>query len=132
MDGGGSNRERSLGDLLGQLTADLASLVRKESQLVRAEFGEKLNQAGRGVGEVFAGALLLMAALLVLLQALVIALSKVMDPVWASLLVGGGVALAGYLLLRGGMKSLKPDGLKPDRSARQIKKNAELMKGTPR
>jgi hypothetical protein len=132
MEGGGPNRDRSLGDLLGQLTGDLASLVRKESQLVRAEFSEKLNQAGRGVGEVFAGALLLLAALLVLLQALVLALSKIMDPALASVLVGGAVAVIGYLLLRGGVKALDPDNLKPDRSARQIKKNVELMKGSPR
>lgn len=132
MDAGGPNRDRTLPDLIGQLTGDLASLVRKESQLVRAEFSEKLNQAGRGVGEVLAGALLMMCALLVLLQALVIALAKVMDPVWASLLVGVGVAAVGFLLLRGGMKALSPDGLKPDRSARQIKKDVELMKGAPR
>ena len=132
MDAGGPNRERSLGDLLGQLTGDLASLVRKESELVRAEFSEKLSQAGRGVGEIFAGALLLMCALLVLLQALVLALSKVMDPALASVLVGVGVAAVGYFLLRGGMKALSPDVLKPDRSTRQIKKDVELMKGSPR
>ncbi len=76
-----------------------------------------------------AGGLLLVAALLVLLQALVLALSKVMDPIWASLLVGLSVAAVGYLLIRAGKKALSPDALKPDRTARQLRKDAELIKG---
>lgn len=132
MDGAGPGREPTLADLIGQLTGDLAALVRKEAQLARAEFGEKVDQAGRGVSGVAAGGLLLLAALLVLLQALVLALAKLVGPVWASLTVGVAVAAVGYVLMRAGMKALSPDGLKPDRSARQLKKDAELMKGTPR
>jgi hypothetical protein len=132
MDGSGPDGGRTLPDLIGQLTGDLAALVRKESQLVRAEFGEKLDQAGRGVSGVAAGALLMLAALLVLLQALVLALATLVGMAWASLIVGVAVAAVGYVLMRGGMKALSPDGLKPDRSARQLKKDAELMKGAPR
>jgi hypothetical protein len=133
MDDGAPIREtRSLPDLIAQLTGDLTGLVRKESELIRAEFSEKVNRAGRAVGEVAAGGLLLIAALLVLLQALVLALSKVMEPLWASLIVGVGVALVGYLVLRTGMKAISLDRLKPDRSARQLKKDAALMKGNPK
>jgi hypothetical protein len=133
MDGGAPNREgRTLPDLIGQLSGDLAGLVRKESELIRAELGEKVNTVGKAVGDIAAGGLLLVAALLVLLQALVIALSKVMDPLWASLLVGVVVAAVGFLLVRTGMKMMSPGGLKPDRAARQLKKDAELMKGSPR
>src|SRR5689334_7808375 len=120
---------RTVPELISQLTSDLATLVRKESELVRTELGEKVQSAARGVGEIAAGGLLLAAALLVLLQALVLALSKIMDPVWASLLVGVIVAAVGYLAIRTGMKMLKPDALKPDRSARQLQKDAQLMKG---
>ena len=42
MDGAGPGREPTLADLIGQLTGDLAALVRKEAQLARAEFGEKV------------------------------------------------------------------------------------------
>jgi len=120
---------RTLPELVSQLTTDLATLVRKESELVRTELGEKISVAGKAAGEIAAGGLLMIAALLVLLQALVLALSKVMDPLWASLLVGGGVAALGYVLVRAGMKMLKPENLTPDRSARQLQKDAELMKG---
>jgi ABC-type Zn uptake system ZnuABC Zn-binding protein ZnuA len=46
--------------------------------------------------------------------------------------VGLVVAGVGYLLLRTGMKAISLKGLSPDRSARQLKKDAELMKGNPR
>ena len=81
------------------------------------------------MGDIAAGGILLIAALLVLLQALVLALSKIMDPLLASLLVGGAVAGLGYVLVRLGMKAIAPQGLKPGRSARQVKKDADLMKG---
>lgn len=133
MDGPDLDTTRAtLPDLVGQLTGDLAELVRKESELVRTELAEKVKAAGRATGEVAAGGLLLVAALLVLLQALVVALAKFMDPAMASLLVGVLVAAAGVVLVRAGMKALSPDGLKPDRSARQLKKDAELMKGSAR
>ena len=132
MDGTSPSREaRGLTDLVAQLGGDLAALVRKESELVRAEVSEKLNAAGKAVADVAAGGLLLVAALLVLLQALVLALSELMNPIWASLLVGVGVALVGYLLLRAGMKAISLKGLTPDRSTRQFKKDADLMKGSP-
>jgi len=123
---------RTVPELISQLTSDLATLVRKESELVRTELSEKMRSAARGVGEIAAGGLLMVAALLVLLQALVLALSKLMDPVWASLLVGVSVALLGFLTVRLGLKMLQPDALKPDRSTRQLQKDAQLMKGHSR
>lgn len=132
MDGGGpSPRGAGLADLLGQLGGDIAGLVRKEVELVRAEISEKLSAAGKAVADIAAGGLLLVAALLVLLQALVLALSKIMDPIWASLLVGACVAGVGYVLVRAGMKAISLKGLTPDRTARQLKKDADLMKGDP-
>jgi hypothetical protein len=130
MDGTPPPRERGLTDLIAQLGGDLAGLVRKESELIRAEVSDKLTAAGKAVADIAAGGLLLIAALLVLLQALVLALSKVMDPIWAALLVGLGVAAVGYLLVRAGMKAISLSALKPDRTARQLKKDAELMKGS--
>lgn len=130
MDGGTSPPDRrTLPDLISALTTDLATLVRKESELIRAELGVKLHTAATALGKVAAGGLLMTAALLVLLQALVLALSKVMDPLWASLLVGVVVAAVGYGLVRLGMKSMDPKNLTPDRAARQLRKDVQLMKG---
>jgi xanthine/uracil permease len=70
------------------------------------------------------------AALLVLLQALVIALTPWIGALWASVLVGVVVAAVGYALVRTGLKMLNPESLSPDRSARQLKKTAQIMKGS--
>ena len=124
----GNPDPRTLPELISSLSSDLANLVRKESELVRTEVGEKLGQTGKAAGEVAAGGILMLAALMVLLQALVIALAKIMDPLWASLIVGLGVAAVGYLLIRTGMKLMTPASLTPDRSARQLGKDAQLVK----
>ena len=120
---------RTLPELVSQLTTDLASLVRKESELVRTEVGEKLHSAGKAAGEIAAGGILLLAALGVLLAALVQGLSEYMHPAFAALLVGVVVAALGGVLVRTGLKMLTPGNLTPDRSARQLRKDAQLMKG---
>ena len=125
MDG---NDPRSLADLISALTSDLAKLVRKESELVRTEFSEKLHMTARALGGVAAGGVLLIGALLVVLQALVLVLSKVMDPIWASLIVAVLVGLGGYLLVRAGMKAMQPANLVPGRAGRQLQKDANLIK----
>jgi hypothetical protein len=123
-----SGDPRSIVDLISTLTADLANLVRKESELIRAEVSEKLSQsvaAGRMLG---IGAALLLGAFLVLLQALVLALSKIMDPLWASLIVGAAVGGVGLMLIRNAAEKVSPGELMPDRSARQLRNDAQLVK----
>ena len=120
---------RSLADLIYGLTGDLAELVRKESELVRTEVSEKLAVAGRAGAGLGIGTALLIGAFLLLLQAMVLALSKVMDPLWATLLVGVLAGLVGFVLVRSSAAKLAPTELVPDRSARQLGKDLDLMKG---
>lgn len=119
---------RSIPQLLGDLSADLTGLLRKESELVRAEISEKLAQLVKASGEMAAGAICLMAALLILLQAVVIALAKLVGAGWASLIVGLAVAALGVLLVRAGAKTADPRRLTPERSLRQAEKDAQLAK----
>jgi xanthine/uracil permease len=120
---------RSLPELVSQLTTDLATLVRKESELVRTEMSEKLNVAGKAAGEIVAGGVFVLAALGVLLAAVVAGLSEYMHPAFAALLVGVVVAAIGIFLIRAGLKMMTPENLKPDRSTRQLQKDAQLVKG---
>lgn len=120
---------RSIPDLVTAVANDLANLVRKESELVRTEVSEKLNDAKRAGAQLSLGGALLLGAFLVLLQALVILLSKLMDPFWASLLVGVVVGLIGFSLVRSAGHKVKPAQLAPDRTARQLQKDAQLVKG---
>lgn len=119
---------RSLPEIVSAVTGDIANLVRKESELVRTEVRESLHAVGRAGVMVSAGAALLIGAFLVLLQALVLALSKFMDPLWASIVVGVVVALIGFTLVKAGANKVKPENLAPDRSVRQVRKDAHLVK----
>lgn len=122
--------ERSIGGLLSDLTQQVTDLVRQEIQLLRAEVSGKARQAGRGIGEIAAGAICLLAALMVLLQALVVALATWIGPAWAALAVGVAVALAGLILLQLGQRSLKATNLAPERSGEQLRHDAEMARKT--
>jgi len=119
---------RSIPEILSAMTGDLATLVRKESELVRTEVSEKISEAAKAGVSMSIGAALLLGAFLCLMAALVLALSHVMDPGWAALVVGVVAGLVGYTLLRGAAKKVQPSALAPDRAARQIQKDAQLVK----
>lgn len=120
---------RSIPEILTAVAGDLADLVRKEGELIRAEVSEKVQEASRAGVRISLGAALLLGAFLVLLQALVIALSKVMDPLWASLIVGVVVGLIGYSLVKSGAGQVSGSKMSPERSTRQVRKDAQLIKG---
>jgi xanthine/uracil permease len=119
---------RSIPQLIGDFTSDFTTLLRKESQLVRTEFSEKVHQLVRAGGEAAAGAILLLAALLILLQALVLVLAKFMDPALASAIVGAVVAVLGVIMLKAGANAMSAGNLKPDKTIRQVGKDAQLAK----
>ena len=119
---------RSIPDVLSAVAGDLADLVRKESELVRTEVQEKISDAAKAGVSMSLGAALLLGGFLSLLAAVVLALSHVMDPAWAALLVGVVAGLIGYTLVRGAAKKVQPSALAPDRAARQLQKDAQLVK----
>jgi len=119
---------RSIPDVLSAVAGDLADLVRKESELVRTEVKENISDAAKAGMSMSLGAALLLGGFLSLIAAVVLALSHVMDPAWAALLVGLVAGLLGYSLVRGAAKKVQPSALAPDRAARQIQKDAQLVK----
>jgi 2-methylcitrate dehydratase PrpD len=119
---------RSIPEVISALTGDLANLVRKESELVRTEVKENIASAAKAGVTMSAGAALLLGGFLTLMAAVVLGLSKVMDPAWAALLVGVIAGLVGFTLVRGAAKKVQPSALAPDRAARQIQKDAQLIK----
>jgi hypothetical protein len=119
---------RSVPELIGAVAADLSDLVRKESQLLRAEMTDKIANARRAAVGMGAGATLLLGAFLCLLAAVVIGLSNLMPPAWAALLVGVVCGLVGFTLVRAGAKKADPAELAPERFTQHLRRDAELMK----
>jgi Putative Actinobacterial Holin-X, holin superfamily III len=121
--------ERSLKDLLVDLSNSITTLFRKEIQLVRAETSEKVTQVGVALGSIAGGAILALAALIVLLQALVIGIAEAGVPAgWASLIVGIIVAVIAYILIHKGTSDLKASNLAPSRTVDSLKRDAQIAK----
>jgi hypothetical protein len=84
--------DASLGELMGQLSAQTSRLVRDEMRLAQKEFQESAKHAGIGAGLLSAAGLLAFFGVTALLGAAVAALALVM-PVWAAAVIVGAVLL---------------------------------------
>jgi hypothetical protein len=121
-------RERSVATLLSDLARDFSLLIRQEVALAKAEASEKVGQLGMGVGMMAAGGFVAFAGLIVLMFAGVYALSLVMEPWQAALIVGGVVTLLGLVLVFVGKSKLSADKLTPQRTIQSIKDDARWAK----
>ncbi len=121
--------ERSIPDIIADLLSQFPTLVRKESQLARAEISEKISQVGMGVGLLLGGAILLIPALVILLQAGVTALEQAgVQPPIASLIAGGAAFVVGLILLLIGVSRMKVKNLVPQKTIQQIQEDASVAK----
>jgi nucleoside permease NupC len=120
---------RSVGELVRDLANDVTNLVRQELNLARTEAQDKLHQTVAAVVAMVAGALIAFAALIVLLDALVYGLTEAGVERWlAALIVGGVVAIVGFILVRKGQKDLSATRLTPDRTTANVRKDINLVK----
>ena len=124
-----SPETRSIGELLRDLASDSASLVQQEFALARAEAEAKLHQMIMAAIELLVGALVAFAALIILLDAVVYSLTEAGLQRWlAALIVGGVVAVIGFLLVRKGQNDLAATRLAPERTAANLRKDLDLVK----
>jgi uncharacterized membrane protein YqjE len=94
--------EKSLGDLVGELTGELSSLLDAHVKLAKVELRDEATTAARASAMLAAAAVAALLALAMLSVALGWGLAESMSPGWAFLIVGlvwvataGGLALAG-------------------------------------
>jgi len=121
---------RSLGDLLSELSRETGTLVRKEIELATTETSAKLKVAAGHTGVAAAGGALLHAGLLVLLAALVIGLAQLGVTPWLSaLIVGLATAGAGYLLVNTGLGALRRTSVAPTQAIESLEEDARWTTG---
>ena len=90
--------QASIGDLLGDVTRDVSTLMRQEVELAKAELQQEATKAGKAAGA-FAGAGLAGYMVLLFLSfALWWGLSNVMDQGWAALIVAVIWAVVGAVM----------------------------------
>ncbi len=122
--------ERSIGELLGELSQDLGLLVRQEAQLAKTEMQTKLSKVVTDLVSLAAGSFVALVGGLALTAALILLL---IDPVglkpWlAALIVAAGMGLIGGLMLRRGLKDLSSVDPAPRRTIETIKEDIQWAK----
>ena len=121
--------DRSLGDLFGDLSRQLTTLIRQEIELARTEMTAKATSAGRDAALIGAGGALAYGGALVLLGALVLILIQLGLDAWLSALIVGIVAVAlGYVLIDRGRSKLSQVDIAPERAIETAKDEAEWAK----
>lgn len=128
-----SNGDRSVGELLKELSQDAATLVRKEVQLAKAEMSEKGRRAGAGAGLFAAAVATGLMALGALTTFLVLALDEAM-PAWLAALIVALVAgaVAGALALAGRNKTREAVPPVPEQTIESVKEDVEWAKNPTR
>ena len=117
--------ERSLGELLAELSRETGQLVRKEVELATTEMTAKARRAGAAVAVAAAGGALVHAGLLVLLAAIVIGLAGAgMSPWLSALIVAVVTMIVGYVLVNRGMAELRRTSVAPTQAIETIKETA--------
>jgi len=97
----------SLGDLLGEVTKDLSTLIRQEVALAKAELRDSASKAAKGVGMLGGAAYAGGMAILFLSIALWWALSTLIGGGWAGVVVAVIWAIIGAILFSVGRTQLK-------------------------
>jgi Putative Actinobacterial Holin-X, holin superfamily III len=104
---GGNPRDRSIGELVGDLSQQTSTLVRKEIDLARAELQEKGKVAGKGVGMLAGAGAAGLLALGALSAGLIALLDKATATWVAALIVMALWAVVAAALARAGQSALK-------------------------
>lgn len=123
--------DKSLPSLLSDLTRDTVDLVRQEIALARAELSIKIANAQTALTAVAIGAAILLAGLFIVLQAVVAGLAMVLPedvaPWLSPLIVGVGVALIGFMMLKGGSAKLTAENLMPHKTMNSLSRDKALV-----
>ena len=97
----------SLGDLLGEVTRDISTLMRQEVELAKAEAKQSATKAGKGGGMLAGAGVAGHFVLLFLSIALWYALSELMGPGWSAVVVALIWGIIAAVLASTGKKELK-------------------------
>jgi len=121
--------DRSLGELFGDLTREMGTLVRQEVELAKTEMTQKATRAGRNIASIAVGGAVAYAGFLALLAAIVFGLVELGLAAWLSaLIVGLVVAGIGYFLVQRGLTALKEMDPAPRQTIETLKEDAEWAK----
>jgi methylase of polypeptide subunit release factors len=127
--GVGDLRDRSLPELLKELSQETTQLVHQELELAKAELQQKGKQAGAGAGMFGGAGALGLAALGALTACFILALDLIM-PAWlAALIVAVVYGIIAFVLVKQGQAKLKQATPPvPEQTIETVKEDVEWAK----
>lgn len=125
---GADQDSRSIGEILGNVTRDLSTLMRQEVALAKAEAKQSATNAGRGIGMFVGAALGGFFFLLFLSTAAMWALGSLIGLGWSSLIVAVVWAIIAAVLASVGKKEMQKIRGLPD-TADTVGKIPNALKG---
>ncbi|RKS08367.1 putative superfamily III holin-X [Nocardiopsis sp. Huas11] len=120
--------DRSVAELVTEVTNDLQKLFRQEVELAKAEFREEATKAGKAAGMLSAAAFAGYMTLVLLSLAAVFGLSVLIGLGWASLVVAAVWAIAGAILFAMGRSRMRRVSPAPERTIETLKEDARWAK----
>ena len=122
-------RDRSMGELLKQLSQETSTLVRQELDLAKAEMTAKGKQAGKGAGLFSAAGVLGLGAFGALTACLIAALDTAMATWLAALIVTVVYGAIAAILAKSGQAKIKQASpAVPERTVETLKEDVEWAK----
>jgi hypothetical protein len=118
----------SVGQLIGDVTRDLSTLMRQELELAKAEVKAEVSKAGKGAGLLGGAGLAGYMVALFLSCALWWGLENVMDAGLAALIVAVLWGVVGAVLYVMGRKQLKQVNPKPERTVESLQQVPGALK----
>ena len=120
--------EKSLGQLIGDMSSELSTLMRKEVELAKIELKDEVRQAGKAGGMLGAGAFAGYFALLFASFALAFLLDEVMHTALAFLIVAAVYGIPAVLLMGRGTSEMKNVDPVPHQTVETLKEDVEWAK----
>jgi Na+/melibiose symporter-like transporter len=120
--------DRSVGQLLGDVTRELQALVRKELELARAETKEELQRAGAAGKRFGVAGLAGYLAVVMLSFAAAWALTALMPTGWAFFAVGVVLAAVAAAMALQGRRRLREFHPVPQETAETLKEDVQWLK----
>ena len=125
--------DRSLGDLVQDLSRQTSTLIRQEMRLAQAELTEKGRHAGKGAGMFGGAGLVALYGVGALVAAAIVGLATVLEPWIAAAAIGAGLLLVAGILALTGKKELDEAGPpKPEQTIESVQQDVETVKARAR
>jgi membrane protein len=130
---GTADGDKSLGDLVQDLSRQTSTLIRQEMRLAQAELTEKGKHASRGAGMFGGAGVIALYGVGALIAAAILGLATVLEAWIAAAAVGVGLLLiAGILALTGKKEIEEATPPKPELAIESVQRDVDTVKARAR